>query len=86
MTRRTLTCEEVIEQLFDYLDQELDDQRQADIEQHLAKCRDCFSRAEFERRLRDRMEALTQVPAPHRLHRRIRSLLDQFDDESNSTT
>ncbi|GHC17718.1 anti-sigma factor family protein [Aidingimonas halophila] len=84
MTRRTLTCEEVIEQLFDYLDQELDSQRQVDIEWHLAKCRDCFSRAEFERRLRDRMEALASVPAPSRLHRRIQSLLDQFDDESRS--
>ncbi|GGX85983.1 hypothetical protein GCM10007160_11490 [Litchfieldella qijiaojingensis] len=87
MTGRELTCEEVIEQLFDYLDREVDSQRRADIERHLARCRDCFSRAEFERRLRAKVEESVSVRAPQRLHRRVKDLLDRFDaDETNSTS
>ncbi|EPC01098.1 hypothetical protein L861_11025 [Litchfieldella anticariensis FP35 = DSM 16096] len=86
MTRRELTCEEVIEQLFDYLDREVSSQHRADIERHLERCRDCFSRAEFEKRLRAKVEKSVSVQAPQRLRRRVKDLLDRFDtDETNST-
>ncbi|MFY0992027.1 anti-sigma factor family protein [Halomonas sp. C05BenzN] len=81
MSARELSCEQVIERLFDYLDRELDHQQAADIERHLHRCRDCFTRAEFEKRLRARVEASGRVKAPPRLHHRIRSLLDQFDGD-----
>lgn len=81
MSTRDLSCEEVISRLFDYLDRELDDRQAADIEHHLARCRDCFTRAEFEKRLRARLAASAPQPAPPRLKRRIRRLLDHFDDE-----
>ncbi|TFH86293.1 mycothiol system anti-sigma-R factor [Billgrantia azerbaijanica] len=80
MSPRELSCEDVIERLFDYLDRELDDRQAAEIERHLAKCRDCYSRAEFEQRLRDRVEASGTVTAPPRLRRRVRRLLDRFDE------
>ncbi|WP_299314279.1 anti-sigma factor family protein [uncultured Halomonas sp.] len=81
MSTRELGCEEVIERLFDYLDRELGARQAEEIERHLARCRDCFSRAEFERRLRAMVEASGTVKAPPRLHRRIRHLLDQFDSD-----
>lgn len=85
MSTRELSCEEVIEQLFEYLDRELDERRIADIDHHLARCRDCFTRAQFETRLRTRVAAAGTVKAPPRLHRRIRQLLDRFDDgEANA--
>jgi mycothiol system anti-sigma-R factor len=79
MNAPPLSCEEVIARLFDYLDRELDDRQAAEIERHLARCRDCFSRSEFERRLRARIAAGASQPAPPRLQRRIRRLLDDFD-------
>ncbi len=84
MNPRALSCEEVIERLFDYLDRELDAQQAADIEWHLDRCRDCFTRAEFERRLRARVAATGTAKAPPRLHQRIRTLLDRYD-ESDTT-
>jgi anti-sigma factor (TIGR02949 family) len=81
MNARQLTCEEVIERLFDYLDRELDEREVADIERHLARCRDCFTRSEFEKRLRTRVEATAKVEAPPRLHRRIGRLLERFDND-----
>ena len=73
-----LSCEEVIEQLFTYLDGEVDDERTAAIEQHLARCRDCFTRAEFERRLRERTTQAGSSKAPDRLRARIRKLIDSY--------
>ncbi len=78
MTDETLTCEEVIEHIFDYLDRELDPTMQDRIERHLETCRDCFSRAEFEERLRQKIRAAGSERAPDRLQRRIRDMLDRF--------
>lgn len=85
MSARPLDCEEVIERLFEYLDRELDERKMADIDHHLARCRDCFTRAQFETRLRSRVAAAGTVKAPPRLHQRIRQLLDRFDDGEENT-
>lgn len=78
MSEREWSCEEVIEQLFAYLDGELTDKHLHAIDQHLGRCRECFSRAEFERRLRARVNATAQVQAPERLRRRINDILDRY--------
>lgn len=75
---RQLSCEEVIELLFDYLDQEVDEVLNSRIERHLETCRDCFSRVGFERRLRERVRDSGTAKAPDRLHRRIKSVLERF--------
>lgn len=78
MNTEHISCEEVIEQLFIFLDRELDEELSERIDHHLARCRDCFTRAEFERRLRARVHDATEAKAPERLHRRIRRVLDRF--------
>lgn len=71
-------CDEVVASLLEYLDGELDDARRARIEDHLAECRGCFSRAEFERALRRRLQALVTAPPPDSLKRRLKAILDEF--------
>lgn len=78
MSRHDLTCEQVIEQLFAFLDRELDSELSADIEHHLGHCRDCFTRAEFERKLRAKVGTAASERAPEHLHHRIRKILDRF--------
>lgn len=73
-----LTCEEVVEQLFTFLDKELDDASSAEIQRHLDRCRECFTRAEFESRLRAKVREAAAATAPEHLHRRIRRMLDQL--------
>jgi anti-sigma factor (TIGR02949 family) len=73
-----LSCEEVIEKLLEYLDRELDAAAQLEIERHLETCRGCFSRAEFERRLRARVAEAGDVKAPESLRRRIRALVARY--------
>lgn len=73
-----LTCEEVIGKLLEYLDRELDPVTQREIERHLEVCRGCFTRAEFERRLRARLAEVGAAKAPESLRLRIAALFDQF--------
>jgi predicted anti-sigma-YlaC factor YlaD len=46
-----LDCEAVLKHLFERLDCELDPAKSVEVDRHLADCRACFSRAEFERKL-----------------------------------
>ena len=78
MSSADITCEEVIEQLFDFLDRELDENLSTRIDYHLKRCQDCFTRAEFEKRLRARVSEATEAKAPDRLRRRIRRVIDTF--------
>ena len=78
MTHDHIDCEQVLQQLFEYLDGELDDRRQELIAHHLESCRGCFSRAEFERQLIRKLAKSGEVEAPDTLVRRVRSLIDGF--------
>lgn len=78
MNESWISCDEVIDRLFDYLHRELDGDTSAEIERHLERCHDCFSRAEFEHKLRERIAGSGQQEAPKRLRRRIRKMMDHF--------
>lgn len=78
MSKPTVSCEEVLRHLVAYLDRETDAHTTADIARHLEECRGCFSRAEFERRLKAQVRAAGSRAAPERLRARIRKLVDKF--------
>jgi mycothiol system anti-sigma-R factor len=78
MSESPMTCEEILEHLFAYLDRELDSQTAAEIERHLDGCRGCFSRAEFERKLQARVRAAGQSGAPESLRARLKYLMERF--------
>lgn len=71
-----MQCDDALRLLAQYLDRELSDGEHADVERHLRTCRSCFSRAEFERRLKGELAALTAADVPTALQDRIRVLLD----------
>ena len=73
-----IDCEEVIANLFAYLDNEIDPEKRTDIERHLEECRACFSRAEFEKALRAKINQLGDKEAPASLRQRVAALLKQF--------
>jgi anti-sigma factor (TIGR02949 family) len=74
----TLSCEEVIGKLLEYLDRELDAAAQQEVDRHLEAGRGCFSRAEFERRLRARVAETGDVKAPESLRERVRTLVARY--------
>lgn len=73
-----ITCDDVIELLMSYLDRELDETAQREVDAHLQTCRGCFSRAEFERRLRARVAQTADVKAPAKLHDRVKTITRKF--------
>jgi anti-sigma factor (TIGR02949 family) len=75
---RVIDCEEALHWLFEYLDAELDRQSQREMERHLERCRSCFSRVEFEKRLKAHTVALRAEPVSPELEQRIRKVLDGF--------
>jgi len=75
---RVIDCEEALRRLFAYLDAELAEEPQREMEQHIERCRSCFSRVEFERRLKVYTATLRAEPVPDDLQQRIRKLLDTF--------
>ena len=78
MERHDYDCEQALQRLFDFLDHELDADERDAMQRHLHTCRSCYSRADFERRLKGKLAALReQVPAPS-AEERIRRLLESF--------
>ena len=79
MTRHADTaeigCEEALRRLADYLKRELEPREHTAVEQHIDRCRACFSRAEFERLLQERLTELGREETPAHLQSRIRKLI-----------
>lgn len=74
MTRQEMKCEQALMQLFDYIDHELVDGDRAAMEQHLHTCKSCFSRFEFERRIKERLGQLGGGEVDSQMSDRIRKL------------
>jgi anti-sigma factor (TIGR02949 family) len=73
-----INCEQVLKYLFAYLDGELDADQLLEISVHLDACRSCFSRAEFERRLKGHLRELAQENVPADFEQRVRELTNQL--------
>lgn len=71
----TIGCDEALRLLAEYIAHELEDGEAGDVATHLERCRSCYSRAEFERRLRTQLGTVGTAPVPPTLERRIRLLL-----------
>ena len=72
------SCEDALRFLAVHLDGELDDPTGRGVERHLETCRSCYSRAEFERKLKRSLAALREEPVPPELTTRVQSLIRTF--------
>ncbi|MGH7539377.1 MAG: anti-sigma factor family protein [Gemmatimonadota bacterium] len=73
-----MRCEEAIRLLAEYLDGGLGDEHGVGLRRHLEACRSCWSRAEFERRLRAQLAGLRRREVTPAFERRIRTLIRRF--------
>lgn len=78
MTKQEIDCERALRQVLEYVDHELGEHEHSLMEQHLRTCQSCFSRTEFERRLKQKVGALREEEASPRLGERIKDLLKSF--------
>ena len=78
---RVITCGAAVEQLWAFLDHELDDRDQRAVEAHLAFCRRCCGEMEFATHLR----RLLATKGTGELPGEVRTRLDRFIDELAET-
>jgi anti-sigma factor (TIGR02949 family) len=71
-------CEEALRRLAEYLDREIADVPRAEVEKHLDTCRSCYSRAEFERGLKERLRELREEAVDPAFESRICDLARGF--------
>jgi anti-sigma factor (TIGR02949 family) len=77
MTRK-ISCEEVMTKLYAYLDNEVDALSESEIDAHVHKCRECYSRAEFEKSLRKKVAVTAEVETPGETRGRLEALIKRF--------
>jgi len=76
---KNIGCLEAFDHLYAYLNNEITDQADlANIEHHLSHCKSCFSRAQMERELNQRMKESGQETPPESLKKRLRQLIDEL--------
>ena len=73
-----MTCDEALRLLAVFLDGELHGGPHAAVERHLDVCRSCYSRAEFERRLKAEIGRLGREEVSSGFEARVRGILDSF--------
>jgi anti-sigma factor (TIGR02949 family) len=78
MTKQQIDCEQALRQILEYIDHELGEHDHSLMEQHLRTCKSCFSRMEFERRLKMKVGALREDEVASPLGERIKGLLKSF--------
>ncbi len=72
-------CLEAFDHLYAYVNGELTDKKSvAMIEHHLDHCRSCFSRAQIERELNERLKNSGKNTAPVALENRLKKLIEDF--------
>ena len=72
-------CLEAFDHVYAYINGELQDEITiAKIEHHLSHCKSCYSRAQMERKINERLKASPQRAAPAKLRKRLKSLIDNF--------
>lgn len=73
-----ISCSEAVRQLWEYLDNLVDDAERAQIDEHLQRCRRCCGELEFARELKAKLAgaAVEDLPADvmTRLYRTIEGL------------
>lgn len=74
-----MNCEQVVEHLWPFLDGELDAGTSGELTRHLDECRRCFTRTEFERRVKAMVRRSCECDQPPSdLQERMRKVLRSF--------
>ena len=76
---KDIGCLKAIEMFYEYIDRELvDEESLAEFEYHLEHCRSCYTRAEFEGLLTERLRKLAGAQASDELKKRVQILMENF--------
>ena len=72
---RPIECEEALSRIFELVDHELKGDEREVMQHHVDTCKSCFSRVEFERRLKAKLKGLRDAQTDNSARERIEKLL-----------
>lgn len=75
---KIIECEEAIRQMLEYLDEELHKHNSNTVRHHLESCRECYSRMEFEKRLKNMVRDSKDEKSPTSLNDRIKKIIKEY--------
>ena len=75
---KSISCNEAMSKLQAYLDDEVDWPGEEEINHHIENCRECFSRTEFEKALRNKVEKLGTERTPADVQARLSAMIKKF--------
>jgi len=76
---REIDCLEAIGQLYAYLDGELEGSvEKTQVEQHLSHCKSCYSRAQLEGAINQRLTDFHKDKAPDSLEDRLKNIIEKL--------
>ncbi|HEX2152741.1 MAG TPA: zf-HC2 domain-containing protein [Acidimicrobiia bacterium] len=76
-------CSEAVRQLWEYLEQDLEEADRAQVEEHLVFCRRCCGELAFAEELRTFMTRSTDMALPPAIAGRLESFLAGLDKEDS---
>jgi len=79
MNEQMLSCQEVLDQLWEYLDGELDPETSRQIELHLEACACCFPQYDFRRAFREVVRRSGEGSVPPSLRKKVFQVLLEED-------
>lgn len=80
-----ISCSEAVQQLWEYLENEVAAHDRAAIEDHLAFCRRCCGEVEFAEELREVLASAGEVELPTGVERRLSRALDELSTDRADT-
>jgi len=72
---RVITCKEAEKSFNDLIDGYLTGKTKIELEHHIAHCRQCFGRIEFEQLLKEKIQSSASFSFPKSLRKKIAALL-----------
>ena len=75
---KEIDCLEAIGHLYAYLDGELGRVEKFQVEQHLEHCKSCYSRAQLEGAINQRLSDFHKDEAPDTLQDRLKNIIDKL--------
>ncbi len=80
-----ISCAEAVQQLWDYLEEDLDAAERAQVEEHLAFCRRCCGEVEFAEALQEFLRSAARSYLPAEVEGRLVSFLDTLQLQEEAT-
>lgn len=84
MSAELIDCSTAVTRLWDFVERELDDVDQAEVEKHLAFCRRCCGEAEFVEELRAFMRDAAGPKLPDEPRRRLSEFVAELEGGERS--